>query len=589
MADHEEKQGSLAGLIQTEIRNYLSWVVQIGEQVDYSQSKLTRRIELFETHTYPTGKFDSQENYKFWFDIISPRIDAEVKNVDFDTKNVEAFSPRLKDELPIIVINLKVGEYLRDTGQAEEINDALEEGSGWGNVVWKKVKKAYERVDLRNFYIINQAAKTLDETATIERHEFQQPDLRAKAGVWNHIDEIINDSEVKTQSSQVDVQSTPTETPYYEIFERNGDVNLKDLKEHLKKEPAPGDENKYVFAKIIAFGKSESGSLKIKKILFASDQRGKMSDIFKEYHRGRYKGKWFREGQYELLFDLQVRANQIGNQIARGLEWASKVIFASDDTLIVQNILTELDNGDLIETKGIKQIEVRLQGFDQLVADWNRIIQLANDIVNSREIISGENPPSGQPFRLAALLNQNANKLFTFIREKFAIPLSQIFEEWILPGLIKKLKAEEILRLTGDSDMLDRFMQVIVGNWYRRNLLKIGPHSKEAAQALQEAKLEELKKRPQLLLANTKKLWEDVKPHVIIDITGEGLRLPEDLESLKSFIQLEVDPVRRSAMIELAMRKKGIDVGALPKSPPQPLPTERPTPAVATVGAEAEQ
>ena len=66
--------------------------------------------------------------------------------------------------------NLKLKEYLRETGQDEEFNDAIEEGSGWGNLVWKKVGKKYERCDLKNLYVINQTAQCLDESPVIEQN-----------------------------------------------------------------------------------------------------------------------------------------------------------------------------------------------------------------------------------------------------------------------------------------------------------------------------------------------------------------------------------------------------------------------------------
>ena len=43
------------------------------------------------------------------------------------------------------------------------------------------------------------------------------------------------------------------------------------------------------------------------------------------------------------------------------------------------------------------------------------------------------------------------------------------------------------------------------------------------------------------------------------------------METLSTFIALEADPIRRTALIELAMRKKNIDVASLPKTPPQPV------------------
>ena len=126
---------------------------------------------------------------------------------------------------------------------------------------------------------------------------------------------------------------------------------------------------------------------------------------------------------YQLLFDVQTRANEIGNQIARGLEWASKTVFRSSDKVIAQNILTDLSNGDIIKSNDLQQIETRMQGLDQLIADWNRNLQVADQLANSFEIVTGEAMPSGTPFRMGALLNVNATKLFDFIREKLGLAL----------------------------------------------------------------------------------------------------------------------------------------------------------------------
>src|SRR3990167_5298886 len=122
----ESVQSGLKAQIENEIQQYLTGVVQVSEDNNYSQSKLVRRISLFENHIYPTGKFDSQGNYKFWFDLSSSRIDSEVKNLDFDTKNVTAYSDRKIDELPNVITNLKIKEWLRENGQAEELNSAIE-------------------------------------------------------------------------------------------------------------------------------------------------------------------------------------------------------------------------------------------------------------------------------------------------------------------------------------------------------------------------------------------------------------------------------------------------------------------------------
>lgn len=556
--------------ITKEIRQYTTEVVNVGESYDYSQYKLVRRITLFESHTYPTGKFDSQGNYKMWYDGISSRIANEVKNIDFDTKDVKAYSDRTKDDLAVIITNLKLKEYLRDTGQDEEFNAAVEQGSGWGNLVWKKVKSSYQRMDLKNFYVINQLAEDLDDSPVIERHQLTSSELRAKIGVWENVKEVLTHAASDTFKGDIQSQAKDTTVPYYDIYERNGDVCLADLKRSKKEPVEAGDEDIYVFAKVIGAGvKSTASGVAITYLLFAEEMKGKSNcDIYKEYHRGIYKGKWFREGLYELLFDGQVRLNQIGNQLALGLEFASKIIFQSKDKLIVQNILTDMKNGDVIRTEGLAQVPVAMEGFNQLVSEWNIVQQHMNDLANSSPIVTGEGMPQRMPFQEAALLNQNSNKLFDYFRQKLAIPFSGMFKEWIIPDLIESLNAEEVLRLTGDSTMLARLYGMIVDHWYLNNMIAIGPHGQSMADQLKQEQLTMLMGRPQLLMQGLKETFKEFEPSVSCVITGENSTLPQDMQTLSTFIALEQDPVRRSALIEMALSKKGFDVAALPKSAP---------------------
>lgn len=571
-------KSALGTQIEDELRTYLNGIVNLSEGVDYSEKELKRRIALFELQTYPTGKFDTMGNYKYWFNIITPRVEAEIKNIDFDTKDITVYSDRKVDELPCIIMNLKMKEWLRDNGEDQEINSAIEEGAGWGNVVWKKLHGKYERVDMKNFYVINQTVQTLDESPVIERHQYTASDLRAMSKKWKYVKETLASCKNDSYSTTIETTQKDTTVPYYEIYERNGEVKLSDLlqqqadlngTEYIMKE---GDDETYVLARVVAAGvKAQGSAMAIKYILFAQQLSGKMSDYYKEYHRSRYKNRWFREGLIELLFDLQVRANAIGNQIAQGLEFASKVIFSSSDKLIVQNILTDLRNGDIIRTNNISQVMVSMQGFNDLVADWNRIIDLADSISNASAIIMGEVSNQHMAFKLGALEAQNAMKLYEFVRQKLGIVYSQIFKEWIIPKMVKDLSSQEVMRITGDSDMLERLYQVIVNDWYIRNLVAIGVHSPDEAAAMQAQKMDELKKRPQLLLKDFQLLFADFEPNVTIIITGENTTLAADMSTLQQFIALETDPVRRTALIELAMKKAGMDVGALPKTQGQGL------------------
>jgi len=552
-------------VFENEIDAYKTKPVELSEGVSFSQHKLVKRISLYENQQYPKGKVDSQGDYKYWYDIITPRVNDEVKNIDFDRKNIILYSDSFKDRLAVYLSNLQLKNWLKITGQGEKLNDSIEEFSAWGNVVWKKIKGGYEKVDLKNFYVVNQTARTLNESPVIERHLLTQSELREKDGVWKNIDEVIQYCANKQFKATEWSLASSTTNPYYEVFERNGEVSESNFKEAQGK--SGGKDDKFILAKIIVAGVGDK-SKEPKKIVLFAEEISKMP--YKEAHRGRYKGKWWREGLYEVLFDCQTRANQLGNQIAKGLEWASKTIFKTNDDTFISNLLTDLRNGDILRTKDVSQVEVRMQGLDQLIVDWNRNLQVADRLSNSYEIVRGETMPSNTPFKLGSLMDQNANKLFDFLREKLALGFEDLLNDWIVPELIKELKTKSVIDLTNSEENLTDYYKMVTDSWYLINLMKLPPHSPELAQTIKEVKIEELKRDKKAVLKIAKGFWDNFKPRVSVVITGENVALAAELESIFSFTQLESDPIRRTALIEMAMAKKNMDISNLPKTPPQP-------------------
>ena len=552
-------------IVEGEIDDYRNKSIDLSEGVSFSQYKLVRRISLFQNQIYPQGKIDSQNDYKYWNDIITPRINSEIKNIDFDTKDITIYSDSVQDRLGIYLADLSLKAWLKSTGQAEELNDAVEQYSALGNIVWKKIKGGYERVDLSNFYVVNQTARTLDESAAIERHMLTQSDLRKMEGTFKNIEEVIEGCGNKEFGATVKATKTTTSNPYYEIYERNGEVSEEVLFESMGK--AGGDKKKYVEAKIIMSGLGTGKNGK-RYILFAEKLT---KSPYKEAHRGLYTGRWFRKGMVEILFDPQTRANTIGNQLAKGLEWASKTIFRSADDSIVNNLLTDMRTGDIIRTKDLSQVDVRMQGLDQLIVDWNRNLALADMLSNSFEVVQGQTMPSNTPFKLGNLLDQNANKLFDFLREKLSIGLTDLVDEWVMPMLLKDLGAQKVIDLTNSEENLKDFYMMVTDAWYIKNLIKLPPHSPEMAQTIKESKLEQLMTDNKAQLKTSKEFWKGLQLRAKVVIDGENVRLTSELESILSFTQMESDPVRRSAMIEMAMAKKNIDLSSLPKSTPEQL------------------
>lgn len=555
--------------IETDIHNYIGNSVEITPGVFFSQYKTINRIYKFRNKDLTGTKINPDLSYDYYFDIISPRADSEVKNLRFDTKHIMVFSQNPQKDFPVVFLsNASLKSWMAENGEDEKLKDAVEEFTNNGNVGFKKSAEGYEIVDPRNTIITNITAKTIDETDIIERHNMTASDIVAmEAWDKNKKMEVIRDLGGKTFTTNLLTTSVESTNNKYEIFEFTGEVSEKEYNEC--KGIKGGDENKYLLAKIIFAGLQSNG--KGKRItLFAEKLKGKISDHYIYAHRGSYTGRFWRVGMYELLMDHQIRANEIGNQLARGLEWASKVIFRSRDTKVLQNMRADLDNGDIIITEDLSQVNVRLQSVDQLIADWNRLLNDADRLSNSMEVTRGEALPSGTPFRMGLLMDQNAGKYFALIRQKITLPYKRVFREWVLPYLIKDMKAKDIFRLVGDTEIQDQLREIMAENWYMSNLIKIGPHTKELAIQIKAEKLEELKKVDPVI-QNTKEIWENVLPRLFVTITGEAYHLDDQLQDIIQLLQLEPDPVRRSWMLDQIYRIRNIPI------PPQVQQAMQPT------------
>src|SRR3990167_927889 len=315
--------------IESEIQNYLDRYQQILPDYEFSQYELVKDILMFQNGKYYSGNIDSVGDYKYWLDIIGPRVDTEIKNIDFDTKDIFLFSEVKNDSARIFLANSQLKRFLRDTKQAAKLNEIVEGYSGFGNVVLKKVKNDYVFWDPINFFVVNQAAKTLDETPVIERRVMTGSELQKFRGIWDDkvIDRTLENCGQKGKAIVKDQIKENLNTTFYEIYERNGEISLYDYKELEGKIPTEKDRYKYILAKIVVAGMSERKLVDGEKgefLLYCDEMK---KSPYREAHRGRYEGRWFRKGLYEVLMDIQIAVNMNVNEIRNALEFGAKQVF----------------------------------------------------------------------------------------------------------------------------------------------------------------------------------------------------------------------------------------------------------------------
>lgn len=566
------------------ITTYQTGSIEVSPGSFFSQKDMVEKVFSFKNTDLAEDKLDTDGSYRYYFDIITPRVGAEVKNLRIDSKNILLFSnnPRL-DFSPVFLANLALSEWLAESGHDLLLKDSVFQFVELGNVGFKRTGDGFCLVDALNLYVSNQMAETVEDTDLVERVQLTPVQMMSHDKWDREAVERALENHKGTSFSATD-QSTEAEnsSDVYELFEFTGVLSEAEYNEI--KGIDGGDEHNYFIGKVIVSGLQQGEQTAPPEIVYCQEAKGKkMSDLYMFAHRGPYSGRFWRKGLIETLIDHQIRANEIANDIAQGLSWASKTIFRSRDKLILQNVRADLDNGAIIEAEDFTQVDVRMQSIDQLIADWNRLMVDADRLSNSVEIVRGEGMPAGTPFRLGALMDQNAGLLFVLYRQQLTLPYKRVFREWVLKDFVKDMTGKDIFRLSGDENQLQGFREVIVESWYVDNLVHIGPHTKEQAEELKQEKMDELAKSDPVI-KNAKEVWDGVLPRMFVTITGENSDLQDQVQDLVNLVNFEQDPGRRNWILDSIYKIRGIPIP--PAAPPQPQQQPQMDPGAVDMGGQ---
>lgn len=588
--------------IFTIIRNYeydfLHRPVQIVDGYYFDQRAMIKRAHLY-AHSQFEGGNEDELGEKIFFQILVPRVRNSAKNLDLDTKNVGFRAINGKDYFRSWIYRRSAQQWMRDNKFGHFLNSIPEDLVSYGSVVVKKVpdEKIVEFVNLRNL-MNDPTAENLNDSWVIEDHYYTPTELEMMKGKWDSaaIDKAVTSFRESGKENYVDLEKSKDnnygDAQYILIREFYGDVQrslITDNPEHAD----------YVRGQFIVVMPEEKGMGKAKYgkkqddeqglILFRGERKREDS-VYKEVHYRRVKGRWLGIGMFEEGTEMQVFKNEQMNALRMAFQLAKLIIFQTGDETIAKNILTDLQNGDILKFKekadGLSRVDTRVHDTQTSQMISNEIERLTNSIANSFEVTTGATLPSGTPFSLGQLLDQNANKLFDFIREDFGLFIQEIFEDWVLPQLEKDLNKAHILELT-DADEVkmihDLFVKQSIWEGLKKLILQSGRLPTIAEIDLAESFLRNL-------LTNKKSVFLDIPKNALkfekkveVVVTDEREDLA-DTQTISSILQIAMkDPsALETPIMQKIMDKKGYNVLDF-KVPALAAPENQP--AMATAGA----
>lgn len=574
---------NLINIISKEITEFESGYIYIADKVKFSQYQTVKKIL-----THQNNGFEKlSKKYRMFNNIGNSRRDTCVKKVDFDTKDINLYVDDPNLEAQNLLLKSEIRQYLKDTNHGVKLNEIVEVFVDWGNVVCKEDEEdIYRQVNISNLKVIDQSAECLEDTAVIEEHRYTVDEFRrtAIASGWENYEEAI---------AQLGQES---ENNYIYVYERYGELSKHDFLIAQGKEASEEDRGKYI--NCIAIIATERPNPKMRNaylteqglsngvILFIEELKPKKFGSktyykpYREAHYDDYQGRWLRKGIREKLFEYQDRANELANQIREAMKWSSLHLFWSPDAQIAgKNILEGLEQGQIIHTSQLNVLPVEERNLSAQINEWNKLMDLADREAQSFEVATGEGLPSGTTLGQVQIQTAAVGEHFDYKREKLALLIKQLFNDWVLPEIVDRLNSEHTLEITGSPEYIDRVLDAAANGWIATNYLKFvalsgGTLTPEQWEELKKMKKEELAKKPKQAFTVLKDYYKGILPKCDIIITGENVNKQSKINNGMAIIGLvqqanmSQNPSIRSIAMEVASLV-GFDVQLAPMQPQQ--------------------
>lgn len=531
--------------IRHSIENYKS-DVRICDGYMFNMPRTINKITLYTASKFETGDSDLLKNKKYFFNVVNPMCDNASKNIDVDTKDVNVRAEKVEYRVNSMVYNDYLKQWMKKENFGSFLNDVIDTLPKYGSIVAKKEKDGIKLLELRHLYIDPSVSSkkgyyNLNSSYIIEPHVMSIDDFQKMEWKWNKdaMDEI-NDV-INSRLSQ-----WPANVPEIRVME-----SYMRLPNSLFIKDAKGSDNYLVYCTMndyeIANNKEyvweDEDTSNVREVLWKERVLFYRKGFKPEYKKLDYKtvvGRQLGYGIVESSFDAQERFNELKNDIATKMRIGSNPIFFTKDKNVEENILTGTLPGDVIKANSeIVPINLDMKDLGNYNAEegsWMNNVRMNS---NGTEVSTGNNMPSGTPWRSVQQLSQSVAKFFDLKKEDIGLFLSEILTDWILPRFEKELKKEEsIMILDTDTwnEILEQSINDKISKAVQKYIIKKAKRpTQEEIDQLREKLKNNYKGNP-ILDIDTKGFF-DFKKKVYIDVTGETKNLQQRVESRINALQ----------------------------------------------------
>ena len=523
--------------------DYKGGIIQITEGLSFSQYRTLRTVEYYSNSKYLNGNgsslagnLSSNAKDRPFYNIVNAMVDTAVVATDIDTKDIRVEADKEKDSDKSWLFNHEIQNWMKQSDFAKTLNEMGETRARYGGVLVKKQEEdgemQIEVVDWKN--AVTDQVSILDGVI-IEKHWMTPIELKAKEGSWENIDEAV-----KLWSKK---GYTRTDTRM-EVWEVHGEFPDTFNSEDDDSAGSEGFTQQMHF-----FAKKDS---KFVHLYWGTEKEMPYKYLPWKKVSGRALGR----GVVEEGDEAQVWTNDAVQKEQAAMELSGKVILKTNSKKVGNNVMSDLDNGSIVVLEEGKDLNVlnlmtgAMPQFQNMKEAWFKQFERAT---SSYDAVRGETPPSGQPYRLQALVANAGGSHFDYRREEWGIFLKEVFTDWVFPHIEKKLNKQHILAADFSPEELakldEHFSKHQASEFGKEKILEGEGFTQEEYLSLQDQFGQMIGKGgKRRFLDIPKDYYKDMEAKLTIDVTGESKNKMATLESLNSMLKSMI-PLSQSGVV----------------------------------------
>lgn len=429
--------------------NYLNGTTKMGKYVEWSMHDTIERIDAYLNSRHTSGETDSMGRPKPFFNIVTAAVNIWYRATDIDRKDIRIIPDKITNTGLAFVATAHLQDWMIKARFGTFLNDWGRTLARYGSAVVKFVEKDGELIPSVvpwNRYIADPV--DFEALPRIEKF-YKTPAQLRKMDAYDQdvVDRLII---AATSRETLDGMQKDSMDDFIEIYEVHGELDSRLLDENPDMSVEDKDVKYRQQMHVVSYVEAEDGIRDF--VLYKGKEK---RDPYMITHLIPEDGRTLSIGAVEYLFDAQWMQNHTVKNMKDTLDIASKLIFQTSDTNYVgRNILSSIETGDIFthrENMPLTRIANDKPDISALQNYGTMWRNLGQEVTSTPDALRGTTMPSGTPYSLGALLNENASSLFEVMTENKGLAIEDMLRTFVLPHIKTKMDTTDEIVSTLDD------------------------------------------------------------------------------------------------------------------------------------------